>query len=374
MSQAHPPAYAIGIMSGTSADGIDGVVLEIGDSGSFQIVETCAVDYPDHIRSKVRDIARRRIGSAEESDNLDMELAHLFAAAAEKLIEQLGHREIAVVGSHGQTVNHSPDSDPAFTVQLGNGPKIASLLELPVVSNFREADMEAGGQGAPLAPGFHQAAFSDENESRVVINIGGISNITFLPRQNGEVTGFDTGPGNTLLDYWCRTHFDCEYDDNGNIAREGDLQLDLLDLLLKDPYFAQLPPKSTGLEYFNEKWLKDKMLYWEGYGHASNQDILMTLTYLTARAIADQVNLLQPAVDHAYVCGGGARNSLLMEILNDKARPVVSKTDEIGIDPKWVEASAFAWMAHRTLNGLTSTLPSVTGAGFPTVAGVVNIP
>ena len=148
----------------------------------------------------------------------------------------------------------------------------------------------------------------------------------------------------------------------------------MLDLLLRDPYFKQQPPKSTGLEHFNEKWLSETMLYWEGHGHTTNNDILMTLTYLTARAITDQVNQLQPPVDKAYVCGGGAQNTLLMEILNDKCRAPISSTSEIGIDPQWVEPAAFGWMAHRTLQGQPSTLPSVTGASHPSVAGTIHNP
>ena len=365
-------ACAIGLMSGTSADGIDGVALELRENGGFAVIATCTAPYPQGVRRKIRAAAARRIRSPAQSGSLDLELAHLFAAAAELLIAKLGHRNITVVGSHGQTVNHSPDTAPPFTVQLGSGRKIAELLGLPVVSNFRDADLQAGGQGAPLVPAFHHAAFASAAQSRAVINIGGIANLTFLPRPPGATTGFDTGPGNTLLDGWCHSRFQRAYDANGDIARQGALQPELLDRLLADPYFSRPPPKSTGLDYFNAQWLEAKLRRWQGYGRASDQDILMTLTGLTAASIAAQVNRLH--TDRIWVCGGGARNTLLLELLNDRSAPAVAVTSELGIDPQWVEAAAFAWMACRTINGLTSTLPAVTGAAYPAVAGIIHNP
>ena len=370
------PMYAIGIMSGTSADGIDGVVLEIKSTDEFEIVATHSSPITDDLRKSIRQVAARQINSHDQSDNLDIELAHCFADATEALISKIASRDVAIVGIHGQTVNHQPDD--GYTIQLGNGKKMAELLALPVVTNFRDADIAAGGQGAPLVPGFHRAAFSSDTENRVVVNIGGVSNITFLPATAAnielDVIGFDTGPGNTLMDFWCRTKFNREYDENGDLARGGELQLDLLDVFLKDQYFADLPPKSTGLDYFNEKWLKDKMMLWEGHGHSTDEDVLMTLTYLTARAIGDQVNNLTPGVDAMYVSGGGAKNQLMMEILQDKSRSPVALTSDIGIDPQWVEAAAFAWMAFCTLHAQPSTLPSVTGAKHPTIAGVIHQP
>ena len=362
-------------MSGTSADGIDGVVLEISDQDTFTIHASVSHPYSDTIRKRIRKLTAQKIINAEDSAGLDAELAHLYAAVAKELLEQSNGKPIDVIGCHGQTVHHSPDSDPPLSLQIGNGTILANETGCTTVTNFRAADIASGGQGAPLVPAFHEAVFSSESENRAVINIGGISNITFLPAgKTNQISGFDTGPGNTLIDYWCRTHFKCDYDKNGDIARTGDLQLDLLDLFLRDPYFERLPPKSTGQEYFNVNWLKDKMSLWEGRSHSTNEDILMTITMLTARCIVDQLKKLQPPVDSVYLSGGGANNGLLKDMINDLSTSQVSTTDDLGIHPQWVEAAAFAWMAYRTIHDLPSTVPSVTGAASATVAGTIITP
>ncbi|WP_423910039.1 anhydro-N-acetylmuramic acid kinase [Candidatus Spongiihabitans sp.] len=369
------PVYAIGLMSGTSVDGIDGVVLKIADKGELTIHSTVNFDYPKDIKDKIRRLIDRKIMDAQQSENLDTELAQYYAEVVCGLLETIDRKNIAVIGCHGQTIHHSPDSDPSFSLQIGSGAELARLAKIAVVTDFRSADLAAGGQGAPLAPAFHQAAFASKTDNRSVINIGGISNITFLPADDkNDVMGFDTGPGNTLMDYWCRIHFDCDYDNNGEIAESGTIQLDFLDMLLKDAYFEMPPPKSTGLEYFNEQWLKEKLSLWEGRDHATNTDILMTLTALTAKTIADQLNKLEPEAATAYVCGGGAKNRVLITLLKQQTTIIIDTTSALGIDPQWVEAAAFAWMAHRTLNRLTSTLPSVTGASKPTIAGVLSRP
>ncbi len=367
--------YAIGLMSGTSADGIDGVVLKIEKNALPKIHSVQNLDYPQGLQKKIRKLISRKITHADQSEGLDDELAQLYAQVVTALIEKAGKIKISMVGCHGQTIHHSPSSDPPFSLQLGNGESLAQLINLPVVSNFRTADILAGGQGAPLAPAFHHAVFASPEHHRCVVNIGGISNITLLPGDDpDQVIGFDTGPGNTLMDYWCRTQFKCNFDNNGEFAKSGHIQLDLLALLLDDPYFTSAPPKSTGLEYFNKKWLNDKMHAWDGMGFSSNSDILTTLTALTAQTIANQINLVRPAVESAFISGGGAKNTVIMGMIREYTKINVVTTTELGIDPQWVEAAAFAWMAHRTLNGVTSTLPSVTGATQPTVAGDIHQP
>ncbi len=378
------PVYAIGLMSGTSVDGIDGVVLKIADKGKLTIHSTVNFDYPKDTKDKIRRLIGRKVMDAmqfknEQFENLDIELAQHYTEVVCRLLETIERKNICVIGCHGQTIHHSPHSNPPFSLQIGDGAELARLARIAVVTDFRSADLAAGGQGAPLAPAFHQTAFASKADNRSVINIGGISNITFLPTDSksdakNDVTGFDTGPGNTLMDYWCRTHFDCDYDNNGEIAKSAAIQLDFLDILLKDAYFEMPPPKSTGLEYFNEKWLKEKLSLWEGRDHATNADILTTLTALTAKTIANQLNNLEPEVDTAYVCGGGAKNPVLITLLKQQTTIIIDTTSALGIDPQWVEAAAFAWMAYRTLNRLTSTLPSVTGASKPTIAGVISRP
>jgi anhydro-N-acetylmuramic acid kinase len=380
MPEENLTVYAIGLMSGTSADGIDGVVLEISGESNLSIHSTLSIDYPKQVKEKIRRMIDRKIIDAGQAENLDIELAQLYADVVIGLLNNLDRSCIAVVGCHGQTVHHSPDTDPPFSLQIGDGDELARLTKLPVVTDFRSADLNAGGQGAPLAPAFHQAAFASKDHDRCIVNIGGISNITFLSaEENADVIGYDVGPGNTFMDYWCRTHFDCDYDKGGDLAKQGTLRLDLLDIFLKDPYFDQPQPKSTGLEYFNQSWLNGKLAVWEGRDLDSsdqhtNIDVLTTLTALTARTVADQVNSLMPGGGAVYLCGGGAKNKLLSSLLARQVVATVETTATLGIDPQWIEAAAFAWMANRTLRGLTSTLPSVTGASIPTIAGVISQP
>ncbi len=372
------PIYVIGLMSGTSADGVDGVVLKIAEKGELSIHSTANLDYPSEVKDKIRRLTNRRITDASQSENLDIELAHHYAEVVEQLLKSIDRKSISIIGCHGQTIHHSPHSAPPFSLQLGSGTELVRLSKLAVVTDFRAADLAVGGQGAPLAPAFHQAAFTSKTHSRSIINIGGISNITVLPAQDDDtqnnVTGFDIGPGNTLIDYWCRTHFDCEYDNNGEIAENGTIQLDFLDILLKDSYFEMPPPKSTGLEYFNEKWLNDKLSLWEGYDQSTPLNILTTLTALTAKTISNQLNNLAPEIEIAYLCGGGVKNPVLATLLKQQTTTVIDTTTTLGIDPQWIEAAAFAWIAYRTLNKLPSTLPSVTGASNPTIAGIVSLP
>ncbi len=375
MPSEKPSALSIGLMSGTSADGVDGVLLEIHDQARPELHATCSQHYSDSTKKKIRKTAKRKIRDASEAAELDMQLAGICAGVVNRLIEHSGPARIAVVGCHGQTVHHSPNSKPPFSLQIGNAEELARLTNLPVVSNFRSADIQAGGQGAPLAPAFHQAVFASPRENRSVINIGGISNITCLPADPVlDVTGFDTGPGNTLIDNWCRTHFGCAFDKDGEIAKTGEVQLDLLNILLDDKYLKLETPKSTGLEYFNMKWVKEKLGLWDGYGQCSDADILATLTEFTATSIADALNALTPGVSRGFLCGGGAHNPLLVSMLARRTDFGLEPTTTLGIDPQWVEAAAFAWMAYRTVQGLTSTLPSVTGASRPVIAGTLHAP
>jgi len=375
MTETNQPVYTIGLMSGTSADGIDGVVLEFTSEKKLSIHSTHSLVYSEYIKDKIRRLVERKISDSSQSENLGVELAQLNADVVTGLLQNLDRNRISVVGCHGQTVHHSPDTNPPFSLQVVDGAELARLTKLPVVTDFRSADLRAGGQGAPLAPAFHQAAFSSNTHNRSVINIGGISNITFLPAdKNSDVIGYDIGPGNTLMDYWCRAHFDCDYDQGGKIADQGSIQLDLLDIFLKDPYFDLPHPKSTGLEYFNGNWLNTKLTMWEGRDLSTDVDVLTTLAALTARTIADQVNLLMAEGDTVYICGGGAKNTLLASLLTRKTDVKVETTEALGIDPQWIEAAAFGWMAYRTLHGLTSTLPSVTGASARTIAGVIHHP
>lgn len=374
MAKSKFPFYALGLMSGTSADGIDGVILKIEKGEKITLHSSSSIEFPKNIKSRIRDLIKLKITDPEQSENLDFDLAQLYAGLANDLLEKNKRINASIIGCHGQTIHHSPNSDPPFSLQIGNAAEIARLTNLPVVSDFRAADLALGGQGAPLAPAFHRAIFSDRSSNRLVINIGGVSNITFLPKsKKNDVIGFDTGPGNTFMDQWCRDNFDCEFDKDGEIAGAGNILIDLLDILIKDPYFESPPPKSTGLEYFNEKWLGEKLDIWDGRYQASKEDILTTLTALTARSISDQLKFIDD-VDVAYLCGGGAFNPVLTAMIKHQSAINIETTSQLGIEPNWIEAAAFAWMAYRTCFGFTSTLPSVTGASEASIAGTITQP
>ncbi|MGR3913322.1 MAG: anhydro-N-acetylmuramic acid kinase [Gammaproteobacteria bacterium] len=376
-------ARAIGLMSGTSLDGIDGVLLAMRPPVTptpvtpaqcqWAVEASAHLAYPDDTRAALEALCLQSHVELDQLGRLDGELGAYYARVANQLLQKT-RAGIAVIGCHGQTIRHRPDGDFPFTLQLGNGALIARRTGLPVVTDFRRADMAAGGQGAPLAPAFHHAAFADAAEHRAVLNLGGIANLTHLPA-GGAVRGFDTGPANTLLDHWCKLHFDAPFDRDGAHAAAGTPRNALLDALLADPYFARPPPKSTGREYFHADWLAHVMARRDLAGVTfAREDVLATLTALTAESVARQLRELRPYPRALYVCGGGARNRTLLAMLAARYDGAVRTTRELGLAPQWVEAAAFAWMALRTMRGRASTLPSVTGASAPCVAGVIHYP
>jgi len=372
VTTSNMPNYAIGLMSGTSADGIDGVILQI-HKGRFRIIANETLPYPETLRQSVRDVCTKRILNRSQAKDVEDQLTDLFIAVSKKLLDKAPPSSIQVIGCHGQTVHHSPDSKPPFTIQLADGEAIAKQIGIPVVTDFRSQDIAAGGQGAPLAPSFHLAAFHSSKEQRAIINIGGISNITVLPKdQSDHVIGFDIGPGNILMDSWCRRNFSCAFDTDGMIAKSGSPQQDLLTVLLDEDYFAKPPPKSTGVELFNIDWLDQKLTQYNKY--INPRDILASLSAFTVHTICHTVNQLQPRIDTVYICGGGALNIGLMRQLSQRCLANVISTESLSVGPKWVEAAAFAWMGYQTSQGLTSTIPSVTGAKHPCIAGKLNSP
>lgn len=361
-------------MSGTSADGVDGVVLAIDTPTDgvpiYRIHAHATQPYSPAIRARIRAVIAARITAAAQAAALHTELTACYAEVAENLLARCTPHSVAVVGCHGQTVHHRPHSTPPFSLQLGDAAAMARRLSLPVVGDFRAADLAAGGQGAPLAPAFHHAAFADATAPRAIVNIGGIANLTVLIPPD-RVQGYDTGPGNTLLDACCRADFDCAYDDAGALARTGQVHTDLLECLLADDYFHRPPPKSTGLEYFNADWLAAHVHRWGQ--EASPHDRLATATALTARSIGDQLHA-NPRPEAVYLCGGGVNNTYLCELLAAASPAPLHTTARLQLHPQWVEAAAFAWLAHRTLHRRPSTLPAVTGARAPTIAGVLHTP
>ncbi|MDX1508950.1 MAG: anhydro-N-acetylmuramic acid kinase, partial [Woeseiaceae bacterium] len=305
----------------------------------------------------------------DELGYLDVAVGECFRDAALALLDAAGRKasNVTAVGSHGQTLRHRPDADKAFTLQIGDPSIIAAGTGIDTVADFRRLDMALGGQAAPLLPPFHDWLFRDDAADRVVVNIGGIANVTVLPSGGEPVTGFDTGPGNTLLDAWMRWHNDSAYDDRGAWAASGEVDTALLDKMCSDPWFAAAPPKSTGFERFNLDWLAA----FEP-GDASPADVQATLSELTAKTIADAILRVAPSTREVFVCGGGASNPDLMSRLAARLRGIsVASTSAAGVDPDWIEATAFAWLAMRRLAGLPGNLPSVTGARCEAVLGAV---
>ena len=352
-------------------DGIDAVLVDIDDT-SLNLRHAIAHEYPETLRQQLRDAVDTPL-DREIADlvALDHRIGESFRDAALELIRTSGADadDVAVIGSHGQTVRHRPDADKPYSLQIGDPSVIAAGTGVVTVGDFRSADIDAGGEGAPLTPIFHNWLFHSDAEDRVVLNIGGIANITVLSA-SGAVTGFDTGPGNTLMDGWCRRHTGRPYDAGGVFAAGGAINETLLQRLLADPYFEAPPPKSTGLEYFNPDWLQRI-----GAAGLKPADVQATLCELTAASIA--LAIRQYAVDTAsvFVCGGGVHNDELMRRLRARLGSIpVASTATAGLDPDWVEATAFAWLALRTIRGLPGNMPSVTGAEREVVLGTIHQP
>lgn len=363
----------LGLMSGTSMDGIDAAVVRFGDRRCEVLAADC-FSYPEPLRQSLRQV-RQDPGACtiDRLAQLDRRTGESFADAVMELLakNRIAAADILAIGSHGQTIRHQPDADPPFTLQIGDPGVIAARTGITVVADFRRGDMAFGGQGAPLAPAFHQWLFWHAGSDRVVLNIGGIANVTVLPA-HGPVTGFDTGPGNTLLDAWVRRHRDRDFDADGRWASQGRASGELLSAMLQDPYFAAAPPKSTGFEHFNIEWLESRIAACTV--RPADEDIQATLADLTVQSIADAVSRHARGTTQVFVCGGGFHNRDLMQRLSARLRGIdIQSTSAHGLDPDWVEAAAFAWLAKRRIAGEPGNLPTVTGASKPVTLGGIYV-
>jgi anhydro-N-acetylmuramic acid kinase len=361
-------ALYLGLISGTSVDGVDAVLARFEPRTEVLAARTFPwpVELQQRIVALARDSAHMRL---DEFGDLDARAAGCFADAALALLEQVAVEPFAVraIGSHGQTVCHRPRAKPPFTLQIGDPAVIAERTGIDVVADFRRADVAAGGQGAPLLPILHQALFGTDDIARVVLNLGGIANVTVLA-PGRPVLGFDTGPSNCLLDAWAARHLGLPRDENGAWAATGQIDTQLLARLLDDPYFAARPPKSTGREHFNLDWLDRRV------GDTATADVQATLLALSTRSIADAVAVHAPGTVEVLACGGGVHNASLMSALGEALGSAhLRSTAELGIDPDFVEATAFAWLARQRLLELPGNLPSVTGARGPRVLGVLAL-
>ncbi|MGM0594679.1 MAG: anhydro-N-acetylmuramic acid kinase [Pseudomonadota bacterium] len=362
--------YYIGLMSGTSMDALDAVLVEF-NADTPRLLASLSAPFPAPLRAQLASLAQSGADEVARSAQADIALGRFSAETVQRLLGQaeIEATQIAAIGSHGQTIRHAPDTHPPYTVQIGDGNTLAQLTGITTVNDFRRRDMAAGGQGAPLVPAFHAAFLRRSDRHRVVLNLGGIANISNLPTDPGQpVTGFDTGPANTLMDAWCRHRFGEPYDRDGQRATAGKVDPALLKRLLQDPYFSRPPPKSTGPERFNLAWLEAQ---WDA--PLADADLLATLCELTALTVAQAVAQHCPAAEEVILCGGGSYNRHLYRRLQ-AALPKQSlfTSEHFGVAPRWMEAVAFAWLARRTLHGLPGNLPAVTGARKAVILGAIH--
>jgi anhydro-N-acetylmuramic acid kinase len=369
-------ALYLGLLSGTSMDGVDACIVDFADDGAAKLIAHHTIPYPSTLLDELRALMQPDAPSAmSRVARTDAWLGEFFAQAVNDLIEHsaIKHSDIVAIGSHGQTLHHDPHGDYPYSLQLGDPHRIAERTGLTVVADFRRRDIAAGGQGAPLVPPAHAALFADSVETRVIANIGGIANITILPPKNDLATpvrGFDTGPGNTLMDAWTQRHLGQAYDRDGAWAQGGQVHQGLLARLLAEPYFAQAAPKSTGPELFNLAWLQARA--GELGDTITAQDVQATLLELSARSLMEAIAANAPDAACVLICGGGAYNTALMQRLRTLAKDMrVESTADYGVEPAWVEAVAFAWLARQTLLGLPGNLPAVTGAKGLRVLGAI---
>lgn len=364
------PAYYVGLMSGTSADAIDVVAVDFLEK-NLELIGSYSVSLPHSLRQQIHSLATPNHNEIDSLGELDQALGEQFASAINDLLHKhnVEPSHVVAIGSHGQTIRHRPPqtSQHPFTLQIGDPNIIAERTGITTVADFRRRDMAAGGQGAPLVPAFHRALFQLTDIDRVIVNIGGMANITWLPK-NGIATGFDTGPGNVLMDAWILKNQQKSYDANGDWASSGTLDQELLSQLLKQPFFALTPPKSTGREAFNLAWLESEIRQLSSEIKA--EDVQMTLLTLTAKTISDSIKSLTQNTCEVFVCGGGAYNKRLMsELQQQLPQSKVASTASLGIAPEWIEAIAFAWLAKQTMNHQPGNLREVTGATKEVILG-----
>ena len=367
------PAYYVGLMSGTSVDGIDAALVDF-DTSPPTLVAAQMLPWPTELQRRItHTIEQHRNISLEELGQLDSAIGIQLAAAARAIIEKSSLKAalIEAIGSHGQTLFHAPDGTNGFSMQAGDPNRIAEETGITTVADFRRRDIAAGGQGAPLVPAFHQTLFYQPGRKRVILNIGGIANITVLAAHTNATTGFDTGPGNILLDSWFRKHHGKGFDRNGDWGSSGRLHRPLLDELLAHPFFLQPPPKSTGRETFHLNWL-EQVLDRIGSETIQPQDVQRTLAEFTAASITLAIQQYAENTEQVLVCGGGIHNHCLMRRLETMLSPrAVESTTKHGLHPDWIEAVAFAWLAKQTLEDHAGNLPAVTGARHPVILGAI---
>ena len=359
------PELYIGLMSGTSLDGIDAVLVDLGQPKPLQIAQYY-LPFDDALKNDLLALHMPAHNELHRAQIIGNQLARMYAASVAPLLAQSrsSNQEVKAIGCHGQTIRHCPEH--GYSLQIGNAALLAELTGITVVSDFRSRDIAAGGQGAPLVPAFHDHVLRHPDIHRVIVNIGGISNLTNMPPR-ASASGFDCGPGNLLMDAWCMQHLGKPYDNNGTWAASGKVLPVLLEQMLTEPYFALPPPKSSGRDLFNMTWLENKL-----QGNEAAANVQATLLELTCRSIALAIQKHCPGAAEIYLCGGGAHNQALHNRLAALLPgSSVKTTNALGVDSDYLEAIAFAWLAQQALHGKPANLPLVTGAKHPCVLGAV---
>tara|TARA_B100000035_G_scaffold315481_1_gene336826 strand:+ start:10186 stop:11283 length:1098 start_codon:yes stop_codon:yes gene_type:complete len=353
----------LGVMSGTSLDGIDIILIE-KSSKLIKVVGSIYAPYNKSFKEKILKLSFSSLNELEESQTLAIEHAKLTAHYINQLLNrhEIASNDIAAIGYHGQTIRHKPKK--GFSIQIGNAHFLVEKTNINVVSDFRNRDIAAGGEGAPLVPAFHNYYFASKNKKRVILNIGGISNITFLSH-NKKTIGFDCGPGNILLDHWIYKNKNLSYDANGSWARSGNLIPILIERFLQEIYFKKPPPKSCGREQFNLNWI-----YKHDVDSFKAEDVQRTLLELTALTITNAITKFCFNVDEIYICGGGSENNFLIDRLSQMLEMPVHRTDELGLPSQLVESAAFAWLASKTLAREENNSPEITGSKGPRILGI----
>ena len=364
---AHETDLYVGLMSGTSLDGVDAVLAEIGLADQIRLIRSHYLPYTDSLRAKLLALHAPQPDEIHLAAVAANELARVYAEAVMALLDGIAPNSVRAIGCHGQTLRHRPAD--GYPLQIGNAPLLADLTGITVVADFRSRDIAAGGQGAPLVPAFHAQALRQPGMHRVIANIGGIANITDLT-VGGPVRGWDTGPGNMLLDAWIKRHHGTHYDRDGAWAVSGAVHPGLLAALANHPYLKLPPPKSAGREQFNLDWLDTTLSSLDQT--ITPADVQATLLEITALSLADAVNRECGDAQELYVCGGGARNGALMHRIGALLPNLrVATTAALGIDPDWVEALAFSWLARQTVHRAPGNLPAATGARGKRILGAI---
>lgn len=363
------PIYYIGLMSGTSLDGIDAVLVNFGEPRPV-LLATLFYPYDEELRASLLALHHAGFDELNRAALLSNQLSILYAQTSLNLLKKskIDPKAVTAIGCHGQTIRHCPEKEKHYTIQLVNAALLAELTQITVVADFRSRDIAAEGQGAPLVPAFHKAFFGDTHKHRIIVNIGGIANITRLD-PNDEVIGFDCGPGNMLMDVWSLRHTGKNYDDKGQWAKTGKIVQSLFDILMDESFFSFPPPKSTGRELFNLHWLEYKM---SQCAPQAPENVQATLSQLTVISIVNAITDYCPTASEIYVCGGGAHNThLIKQLSNALPHCTVALTNQLGVDADWVEAFAFAWLAQLTILRKPGNLSAVTGAKGERILGAI---